>query len=152
MNGPARRRQQKAPSYILDTLGVTTYAAFSIRKVRGAYSGGCLRLRRSSDNAEADIGFGADGWLDTDAVTTHLGGANGFIRTWYDQSGNGRDLVQTDGSTQFSYLAATTDNGRPAIRETGEDYMSRAGMATMDAFALATVFERSALDLSLIHI
>ena len=46
-----------------------------------------IRVRRSSDNAEMDIGFdGID--LDTTTLLSFVGSGNGFITIWYDQMGN----------------------------------------------------------------
>jgi hypothetical protein len=42
---------------ILDQIGVASAAAYSLRKLRAAYTGNAVRVRRSSDNAELDIGF-----------------------------------------------------------------------------------------------
>jgi hypothetical protein len=62
-------------------------AAYSVRKLRTAYTGACMRVRRSSDNAEQDIGFvGND--LDTAALLSFVGAVNGFVTTWYDQQGS----------------------------------------------------------------
>ena len=55
----------------LDNLNAA--AAYSLRRLRTAYTGPLARVRRSDTNAEADIGFGADGWLDLDALTLHCG-------------------------------------------------------------------------------
>jgi len=63
-------------------------AAYSLRKLRAAYTGSAIRVRRSSDNAEQNIGFSGAGGLDTSALTTFCGSGNGFVTTWYDQSGN----------------------------------------------------------------
>ncbi len=35
-------------------------AAYSVRKLRSAYTGSAIRVRRASDNAEQNIGFQAD--------------------------------------------------------------------------------------------
>ena len=40
----------------LDTL-TTPSNAYSFRKLRSAYAGNAIRIRRASDNAEIDIGF-----------------------------------------------------------------------------------------------
>jgi prepilin-type N-terminal cleavage/methylation domain-containing protein len=69
-------------------------AAYSLRKLRTAYTGNAIRVRRSSDNVEQDIGF-VNNELDTTALVSFIGSNSGFISTWYDQSGNGRDAVQT---------------------------------------------------------
>ena len=39
-------------------------AAYSVRKLRAAYTGNAIRVRRSSDNTEQNIGFDATGNLD----------------------------------------------------------------------------------------
>lgn len=67
---------------------VETYAtgyAVSVRKVVDAYTGKCLRVRRSNDNAEQDIGF-VNGWLDEAALSAFVRSANGFVVAWYNQS------------------------------------------------------------------
>jgi hypothetical protein len=69
-------------------------AAYSVRKLRTAYTGNAIRVRRSSDNAEQDIGFVA-GNLDTTSLTTFCSGTNGFVTTWYDQSTNLVNVTQT---------------------------------------------------------
>jgi hypothetical protein len=77
-------------------------AAYSLRKLRNAYTGDAIRVRRT-DLAESDIGFTSTGALDTTALLAFTGtGAlnNGFITTWYDQSGNARNATQTTAINQ----------------------------------------------------
>lgn len=79
--------------------------AVSTRKLRTAYAGQCLRLRRSSDNAESDFGFtGSPPVLDVAAITSWLGGASGYVVTWYDQSGNGNNAAQSVAANQPSLI------------------------------------------------
>jgi len=81
--------------FILDTYSAT--AAFSVRKLRSAYSGDSLRVRRSSDNAEQNIGF-VSNELDTASLLSFVGtGAtdNGFVTTFYDQTGNALHIDQS---------------------------------------------------------
>lgn len=75
-------------------------AAYSVRLLKSDYTGSAIRVRRSSDNAEQNIGFTALGNLDTTALTSFCSGTNGFVTTWYDQSGNGRNGVQTTAANQ----------------------------------------------------
>jgi len=56
------------------------------------YTGAAIRVRRSSDNTETDIGF-VSNVLDTTTLSTFCGVGNGFVTTWYDQSGNSRNLM-----------------------------------------------------------
>jgi hypothetical protein len=65
---------------ILDQLSVSSSAAYSLRKLRSAYTGSAIRVRRSSDNAEADIGFSGIN-LDTTALMSHVGGENLLVRS-----------------------------------------------------------------------
>lgn len=93
-------------------------AAYSTRLLRLAYSGNCIRVRRSNDNAEQDIGFDLFGNLDESALTTFVGANNGFVTTFYDQSGNGRDATQTTAANQPRIVnSGVVDkmNNRPAL-------------------------------------
>jgi hypothetical protein len=75
-------------------------AAYSLRKLDKDYTGDAIRVRRASNNTEQDIGFDANGDLDTSALATFCSGTDGFVKTWYDQSGNGNDATQTTTSAQ----------------------------------------------------
>ena len=92
-------------------------AAYSLRKLSGAYTGSAIRVRRSSDNTEQDIGF-VDNELDTSALTTFCSGTNGFVKTWYDQSGNGYDATQTTAANQPQIVSSGSvilENGKPSL-------------------------------------
>lgn len=96
-------------------------AAYSVRKLRTAYSGSAIRVRRSSDNTEQDIGFSSDN-LDTSSLTSFCGAGNGFITTWYDQSGNARNAIQTTAASQPQIVSSgsvITTNGKPAAQFDG---------------------------------
>ena len=97
-------------------------AAYSLRKLRTAYTGSAIRIRRDSDNAETDIGFTSNGNLNTTSVSTFCGGANGFVEIWYDQSGNDNDAVQNTQANQPQIYAGSsiiTRFGNPSIRFNG---------------------------------
>jgi hypothetical protein len=115
----------------LDQIGAPAAAAYSLRKLRTAYTGSAIRVRRSSDNIEADIGFTATGELDTAALLAVVGGGNGFVTRWYDQSGNGRNATQTTLVNQPQIVdsgAVITMNGRPAPRFDGNDSLTFLGV------------------------
>jgi hypothetical protein len=92
-------------------------AAYSLRKLRTAYTGAAIRVRRSSDNTEQDIGFvGVD--LDTVSLKNFVGAGNGFMTRWYDQSGNARNATQTTAANQPRVVALgnlTYLNGKPTV-------------------------------------
>lgn len=77
---------------LLDMFPTATFA-YSVRKLRTAYTGSCLRIRRDSDNAELDIGFDVDDYIDESAIIAFVGANNAFVVTWYDQSGNGNNAT-----------------------------------------------------------
>lgn len=92
-------------------------AAYSTRLLNTAYTGAALRVRRSNDNAEQDIGF-ANGNLDEAALTSFVGANSAFVTTWYDQSGNARNATQTTAANQPRIVlngAIDRVNGKPAL-------------------------------------
>jgi hypothetical protein len=93
-------------------------AAFSLRKLRTAYTGNCIQVRRSSDNTLQNIGF-VNNVLDTSSLLSFVGAGSGFVRTWYDQSGNLRDYSNTTNANQPRIVNSgvlETDLGKPIIR------------------------------------
>jgi len=73
--------------------------AYSLRKLRTAYTGSAIRVRRSSDNTEQNIGFVGNN-LDTASLLAFCGAGNGFVTAWYDQSTNGNNATQTTAGNQ----------------------------------------------------
>jgi len=93
-------------------------AAYSLRKLRSAYSGSAIRVRRSNDNAETDIGFNVFGELDTVALAAHCGSNDGFVVTWYDQASTNDATQSTTANQPKIYVGTTgvvTENGKPTI-------------------------------------
>ena len=94
-------------------------AAYSTRLLRGAYYGSsAIRVRRASDNAELNIGFTTSGNLDETALTTFAGGGDAFVTTWYDQSGNSRNSIQTTAGNQPQVVTGgfvVIQNGKPSL-------------------------------------
>jgi hypothetical protein len=89
---------------------------FDLKKQKSAYSGFAIRARRSGDNATQDIGFTGNS-LDTSSLLTFASGGDAFIETWYDQSGNGFNVVNTTTSSQPKIVNAgsvITLSGNPA--------------------------------------
>lgn len=113
-----------ATSYLLDTY-TGAAAAYSLRKLRTAYSGYAIRVRRSSDNNSQDIGFKADGTLDTTSMLSFVGSGSGFVSIWYDQSSFNRNLSQTSASNQFRIVGdglLETLNGKPSAYNPGGSF------------------------------
>lgn len=93
------------PPRILDIYSANLYGAYSLRLLRNGYGGNCVRVRRSSDNTEQDFGF-VDGVVDMASIITFCGGGNGFVTTWYDQSGNAKDVIQATAGNQPQIVAS----------------------------------------------
>lgn len=93
--------------------------AWSLRKLRTAYTGNCIRIRRTTDDTEQDIGFDSNGVVDTSAISTFASGGAAHIRTWYDQSGAGNDAGQATPAMQpIIYQSGSIqedDNGNPTL-------------------------------------
>jgi hypothetical protein len=130
---------------LLDTYSGAA-AAYSVRLLRTAYSGNAIRIREDSGNTETDIGFDGDGNLDTAAIASHCGSANGYVVTWYDQSGNNIDATQSTTADQPKrYDGATTatllENGKPAPLFSGSQYLESSSTltATLNSETIFTV-------------
>ena len=84
---------------ILDAYSNASYA-YSLRKLRTAYTGAAIRVRKdTTGQPEQDIGF-VNNELDTAALKSFLNARNGFVVTWYDQSGNARNVTQATQAEQ----------------------------------------------------
>jgi hypothetical protein len=108
---------------LLDTYS-SAAAAYSVRLLRSGYTGNAIRVRRSSDNTEQNIGFTALGNLDTTALTSFCSGTDGFVTTWYDQSGNGNNATQTTASNQPKIVSSGSVlllNTKPTIKFDGNN-------------------------------
>jgi hypothetical protein len=85
---------------LLDTYSGATVAYSAARRLATAYTGSLIRVRRSSDNAEQNIGYDINNVLDEAALTSFVGANDGFVTTWYDQSGNAKNLTQSTAINQ----------------------------------------------------
>ncbi len=112
---------------ILDTYSGSG-AAYSLRKLKTSYTGPAIRVRRASDNQETNIGFNSSGNLDTTFLlifaTDMVATDSLFVTTWYDQSGNGKNAVQTTASSQPNIVSGgniRTQGTKPAFYFDGVD-------------------------------
>jgi hypothetical protein len=60
------------PPTILDETAFTPIVSYSLRKLKTTYPGSAIRVRRSYDNAESNIGFASNGILDTAALKSFV--------------------------------------------------------------------------------
>ena len=85
-------------SYLFDDYP-SPFIGFSFFKLKSSYSGSCVRVRRSSDNAEQDIGFSGN-YFDSSSLKTFVGSNSAYVVTAYDQTGNEYNLTQSTASRQ----------------------------------------------------
>ena len=136
---------------ILDIFS-SAHHAFSLRKLRTAYTGFCLRVRRttltpSATTTTVDVSFNSLNTIGLDSAITYVSGTattainlgqfcasilNGysnpdlvninqdiFISTWFDQSGNSKNVTSTTTTQQPRIVLGgnlETKNGKAAIR------------------------------------
>ena len=117
--------------------GVTAY--YSLRQFTEAETLNAIRVRRSSDDTEQDIGFDANGDLDTTALLAFVGTGgtdNGYVTTFYDQSGNGNNATNSTESEQPLVVSGgtlVTENGKAAIQFDGsDDYLAKIATLTIN--------------------
>jgi len=131
---------------LLDTYPSAT-VAYSLRKLRTAYAGSAIRVRRSSDNTEQDIGF-VGNVLDTASLLTFCGVSNGFITRWYDQSTNANDATTTTFSLQCQVVisgAMITDvyNGKFTTVWANDQYPILTSIPIAQNFTMFAVVTRA---------
>jgi hypothetical protein len=118
--------------------------AYSLRKLRTAYTGSAVRVRASTSGAEGDVSFDVNNTISASSTVTvtavgtsglsigqqvtfstfwNAGGSNQnvFVTTWYDQSGNLQNATQTTQANQPQIVSSGVvelENGNPAILNT----------------------------------
>jgi hypothetical protein len=96
---------------LLDSLTAVAVAAYSTRKLRSAYAGNALQVKRASDNATQNIGFAGND-LDTTSLSTFCSGTVGTISTWYDQSvAGGNNITSFSSNHPVTIVGAQIYNG-----------------------------------------
>ena len=111
---------------LLDTYSGAAVAYSSARRLATAYTGSLIRVRRSSDNTEQDIGYNGSNVLDESALTTFVGANNGFITKLYDQSGNTIDIAQSTALSQPKIINSGTVlkvNTKPYFQTNGSSFL-----------------------------
>lgn len=125
---------------ILDQVGVNPSFAFSTRKLRELYTGFSVRIRRNTDNAEADVAFDSNNVVSdnsiitiavsgtsglavnsTQTLTSFRSGATLYVTIWYDQGTNGYNGVQATTARQpvFSMASAGASNQYASVLFSG---------------------------------
>ena len=110
-----RQRRLNQIGETINSIAAPT-AAYSLRSITGG-DPKAVRVRRSSDNSEQDFTVSE---ISSGALVSFVGSGNdGFVETWYDQSGNGNNLTQsTDGKQPTIVTSGTlnTRNSEPIVK------------------------------------
>ena len=98
--------------------------ALGLRLLDSDYQGNAVLLRKSAAaNDTASFSFDSFGQLDLDSINAWAGSSSTlWVHTVYDQSGNGRNLIQTNTSRQ-PMLLLSGENGKPVLRFTTGKYL-----------------------------
>ena len=101
-----------APNLLLDNYP-GAHRAYSVRKLSKNYSGYAMKVREGSGmDYTADVAFDDDGFVsasskiynatgggdDGDSLAEFIPSSDGFVHTWYDQSGEGSNATDAAGS------------------------------------------------------
>jgi hypothetical protein len=141
--------QRYQPAALLDRFPGAA-AAYSLRNLVGTSNPAVVRVRRDNDDAEDD--FTAIEVSDGTLATWVGAGNNGFVRTWYDQSGNNQHLNQATNSAQpliVSNGAVVSDDGKPAVQTNGTSHYMQSpngALGSVTSFYIAAVGSITASD------
>jgi hypothetical protein len=125
--------------FLLDQISTGASVAYSVRKLRRHYTGFALRVRKqvSGTDPQADVAFDASNQVsgtsivtvtvagggysigDKIAFSTFYASSSVYVVTWYDQSGNNRDVTQSATSQQPRIVNSgtlETSNSKTSIR------------------------------------
>ena len=144
---------------LLDTYPTGVFTAHSAaRKLRAAYSGACMRVRRSSDSTEQDIGFDGSNNLDETALLAFVGSGDGFVTKLYDQTSSptNKNLVQTTQSRQPKIAVAGVVQrigSAPAMLFSGSQGLYSEGSPSSGGTSatILAVFRTTGTNLSVIY-
>jgi len=117
---------------------------WGMRIVDPAYSGPILSVRRSSDNAVADIGATASGALDEAALLAHCGVGDGCVTKWWDTTGKGKHQTQTLAQTTrqpkiVSAGVVNALNAKPAMPFNGSQGLGGAALGLFSAGSMTVM-------------
>ena len=98
---------------------------FELRRINKNYEGFCIKVRRSSDGLDRNIGY-VNNVLDTASLLDFAGSGDAFLTIWYDQSGLNNNAFQTSAANQPKIVdsgSVILENGKPAILFSGNQWL-----------------------------
>jgi hypothetical protein len=104
---------------VLDAYTTGLYILGGLTRYLSAYTGPLIRVIRSSDSAQLDIGYLPDNTLDVVSLMAFAGSSDVFIIKGYDQSGNGSHMAPQAGSNGPRIVHAGVMDTMPEWNITG---------------------------------
>lgn len=120
----------------LNGLSVLPRAVLSLRKLHSSATY-AIRVRRSSDDAEMDVGFSGStpgSALDSAGMLSWSGSDSVYVTKFYDQTGNGEDAAQTTAAAQPRIVNAGVYSGA-AVCDNVDDYLKITSLTMATAYA-----------------
>jgi hypothetical protein len=121
----SRTRINQGDVFFSDLFGMPL-VGYSLRKLT-PNAINCIRVRRSNDNAEQDIGFinnKPNAPINTGQLLQFVGANDGFVTTWYNQNTTSINAIQTTGANQPQIVdsgAMININSLPSIKFDGSN-------------------------------
>ncbi|XZF15445.1 hypothetical protein ACTHGU_04865 [Chitinophagaceae bacterium MMS25-I14] len=128
----------------LDKITTASSFGYSLRRVKNSYAGYAVRIRRGTDNAEADVDFDATGIVSTASnvkvtakgsssltvgqtltYSSFKGSQTIYVKTWYDQGATAYHATQTTTASQPMLVlgSAGGSNTKPSVVFSGSQYL-----------------------------
>lgn len=134
----------KYPDYlpipILESYNVNDAYGWSIPYQIKSTASFAIRIRRSSDNTETDIGF-VGGVLDTAAITSFVGANSAYITKIYEQNGSGYDFTQTTAALQPRIVNAGVIDVRGGLPAAASTWATTSQRTSMNVPSSTTAFK-----------
>ena len=129
--------------YVYPSSLVSTQAVFAMgtRAYSPSYAGPALRVHRTSDGAQTDIGF-VDGWLDVSSLLSFALGGDLDVERFYDLTGAGNTFNRIGARARIVTAGVVeTQNGKPCARAYANDvkYIGNTVPGGMSEFVLSAV-------------
>ena len=96
---------------VLDPYTSGLWSAAGLKRLLTSYTGPLIRVRRSSDDAEQDIGYTSSGYVDEAALLVFAGAGSAYVVRAYDQSGGANHIEQSTNTNQPRIVSSGVYDG-----------------------------------------
>lgn len=127
---------------------VSPLVAYGLTKIIRGYSGALIRVQRTSDSTETDIGFVTNGVaLDTSTLASFGAGTDCYVVKWYDQTGGGNYMKNSAGVTHcpLIVISGTVQSALICTSSSSQQYLETLSNVTYSTTKM-TCFSRLSWD------